>query len=541
MTRFCKGHQAEIAAIRALLNVEYSVAEASDLVGVSPRTLTDWTDLGLPHRHDEVSRKIWINGREFGRWFDQVRMSNQKYNPMKPGDIYCLKCRRSVTPLESHIIQEPGTPTRRTGLCPHCGRPVNVGISLNADGSSSPSKVKRPIMIESPTANTPVLRSNLELMWRFQKESPRHQRFTSAANTVLRWASLRSFFDAPKFGPTLPEYLQDGARLVGSGPISREAGRKICQFAREFFEWLVESHRQKTKSITRTWLKSLVLTRSANRSIVRHVDSNDPGAIKRDEQPVVSEEEILKLTDLEIPEDNLIMRRDRAAASFLFCSGMRGGAFVSMPVCAVDLPNLAVFQSPEIGVETKLGKRGRTFLWDIPLLLRSLSDWQQFLLALPDFDPQKTLWFLPLDNNWGKHVPSTRETTSEFREGVLNKSMKRLWKRLEMPHKSPHAFRRGFASYGLLRAADIADYKAISANLLHSDMSVTDRYYAKLANDEQKRRLLAMSNRPAASPAIERYGEWGQVDPGIARLLARIPPDSLLAFRELLARLAGAE
>ena len=542
MARFPKIRfpQRMLMGVRVLLNVEYSLSELENLVGVHQRTLLDWTTMGLPHRHEAVSHKTWVNGREFAQWVDQVRQWNQRFNPMQPGEVYCLKCRKSVMPTETRIIDEPGKPRRLTGQCPECGGVAYRGVSRNAlDGSTPSRKTLSPIAIETSTANTPVSRENLLLMWQYQAECPKHHRLTSAANTVLRWAGTRPLFDAPNIQPTLPEYVQNGARLDGNKPLSRETQRKITQVGAEFFKWSVDRHRQKTKHITRTWISSLVIPRSAIRGVVHHSDTATPMDVPCGEKNVVSEEAIYQLARLEVPESDLIMRRDRAACCFLFLSGMRGGAFATMPILAVDLDNLAVCQYPEYGVMTKLGKKARTYLWDIPLLLKHVREWHQYLVETKT--PLTTPWFLPLDNRWGQHVRSTRETPSQFRESVLNDSMERMWCRLSKPHQSPHAFRRGFASFGLLRCQNLADYKSISANLMHADMFVTDRYYALLNNDERQRRLLAMSNRRAESPASERYDDWGKEDHDIERILAKTSRDDLRAFGKLLTHLAGRE
>lgn len=56
-------------------------------------------------------------------------------------------------------------------------------------------------------------------------------------------------------------------------------------------------------------------------------------------------------------------------------------------------------------------------------------------------------------------------------------------------HKSPHKYRHGHAVYALLRAKTMADYKAISQNLMHGNIKVTDSIYAWLNGDEIKQRI----------------------------------------------------
>ncbi len=66
-----------------------------------------------------------------------------------------------------------------------------------------------------------------------------------------------------------------------------------------------------------------------------------------------------------------------------------------------------------------------------------------------------------------------------------------------MPYKSPHKFRHGHAVLALQHARDMADYKAVSMNLMHGDIRVTDRIYAPLAGQEVKRRISGLTNGSA--------------------------------------------
>jgi len=60
--------------------------------------------------------------------------------------------------------------------------------------------------------------------------------------------------------------------------------------------------------------------------------------------------------------------RIRAAAVFMFLSGICVGASVSLLLAAVDLETRNVKQWPSLGVRTKLGKHATTYLLDVPEL-----------------------------------------------------------------------------------------------------------------------------------------------------------------------------
>jgi len=56
-------------------------------------------------------------------------------------------------------------------------------------------------------------------------------------------------------------------------------------------------------------------------------------------------------------------------------------------------------------------------------------------------------------------------------------------------HDSPHKFRHGHAVYALKQAKDIPALKAISQNLMHSNLSITDGVYGVLSDMDVKKQI----------------------------------------------------
>ncbi len=81
--------------------------------------------------------------------------------------------------------------------------------------------------------------------------------------------------------------------------------------------------------------------------------------------------------------------------------------------------------------------------------------------------------------------------------------MRKLFAAAGVPYQSPHKFRHGHAVYALQQARDMADYKAISMNLMHSDIRVTDSIYAPLANNEVGNRIAGLAKAKPAAPAFD--------------------------------------
>jgi hypothetical protein len=82
-----------------------------------------------------------------------------------------------------------------------------------------------------------------------------------------------------------------------------------------------------------------------------------------------------------------------------FLSGIRIGAFVTLPLVAVDIENLSVKQWPKLGVKTKFGKQATTYLLDIPDLLSVVKDWDNEVRSIL---PSNGLWFASLSPDTGK-------------------------------------------------------------------------------------------------------------------------------------------
>ena len=168
------------------------------------------------------------------------------------------------------------------------------------------------------------------------------------------------------------------------------------------------------------------------------------------------------------------MIRDQAAAALLFVSGMRASALVTLPISALDLENLTVRQWPELGVHTKNGKKATTFLLNIPDILTPIHRWDALVrLALPPTAP----WYTPIEHNWGEQYLSSK-APGKTRIHALEKRLRLLFTQAQMEFKSPHKFRHGHAVFGLLHAQTMADYKAVSMNLMHDNIEITDSTYA---------------------------------------------------------------
>lgn len=87
--------------------------------------------------------------------------------------------------------------------------------------------------------------------------------------------------------------------------------------------------------------------------------------------------------------------------------------------------------------------------------------------------------------------------------------MQKLFNLANLEYKSPHKFRHGNAVYGLLHAQTIADYKAVSMNLMHESIKTTDSIYAPMISSDVRHRITNLSNpsSTATNNEIEKFLE----------------------------------
>jgi integrase len=284
---------------------------------------------------------------------------------------------------------------------------------------------------------------------------------------ILIWADNISFLKIYSKRPSFSEYLQKARNDGMKDHISPEYTKKNLAAARRFFYWLSENHNE-YKVIKSTWINSLKPKKV----------NTEPK--KKD---VVLLKDILQIAEAKV--DNIVERRIRAAACFWFLTGIRIGAFVSLKIKAVDIDNGIIYQYPNLGVRTKNSKYGKTFFLNIPELLEVVKAWDNEIKKIL---PEDGFWFAPLSPDTKEIDPYSR-TIGDHRNIIARRNLKNWLEKVGLAYHSPHKFRHGHIQYGMQNAKTIADYKAVSMNVMHSSMDITDEVYSQLGDDEIKNRI----------------------------------------------------
>ncbi len=303
-------------------------------------------------------------------------------------------------------------------------------------------------------------------------------RYHSYLRHLLLWMDEAPCTQVVTIRPTLPDYLASVGQENDEGMMAPSTLKKIVQMSKRFFTWTKMNEPHRFKNITTAWIETL----------------HPPRAAQIEKAHVfVTLDEALQLARLPIPEEDLALRRDQAAAALLFVSGMRVGALGSLPLEAVDIPNRTIQQWPSLGVRTKNGKSATTYLLEIPELLAVIENWDQFVRAQL---PATAMWHTPITGGWSQQCVLDQPPGAN-RHVAVARRLRLLFAAADVPFKSPHKFRHGHAVYALQRAQTMADYKAISLNLMHEDIRVTDGIYAPLLNDEVRQRVAGLGTQPA--------------------------------------------
>lgn len=290
---------------------------------------------------------------------------------------------------------------------------------------------------------------------------------------LLEWAQERSYRNVSTLRPTFPEYMLS-ARLDGEdGRLSAVYIKKALATARLFFTWLSDNETG-YKHIKQSWIKTIKAKRlsDAPRNS-EYVTLEEIRAIARAQVCTVRE------------------RRTRAALAFLYLSGMRIGAFVSLPLQAVDIANRSVFQYPSLGVRTKNSKHAKTFLYEIPELLEVVKQWDDEVRSIL---PLNGFWFAPLSPETGQIDPSIIEV-GEHRTNLATRNFKVWLAQQGLSYHSPHKFRHGHIHYGLSHSQNMSDYKAVSMNAMHANMEITDQFYSVLQDAELKNKIGSLNSK----------------------------------------------
>jgi len=303
---------------------------------------------------------------------------------------------------------------------------------------------------------------------------------------LLEWAESEPFARARSIDPTFPAFLLSSRCDGKEGSLSPETMKSTCGVVRKFFTWARREWPRKYAKLNASWVDTLRPARS--KGMQSRAKSHEFYTL--DEMRMISE----------IVPNTLREERDRAAAAFLFLSGARVSAFVTLPISCIRLEEMAIDQFAEIGVLTKNGKSQTTYLLPIPELLAIVQEWDDKVRSLL---PESAMWYSGILQDGETLVPVYDQRAS--RSDKVEIGIEWLCKEIGTKYKSPHKFRHGHTVYVRSIAKTMDELMAASKNLMHESVATTERVYAQLTDTEVKGTIARMKPK-ISSQAVDLDG-----------------------------------
>lgn len=282
---------------------------------------------------------------------------------------------------------------------------------------------------------------------------------------ALEWCDDTPFPECNKKKEQLQDYLEG---LVAQERISEHSAHRICTTFSEFLSYISMDNKVRYSSMKKSYIESIKYKTYADNAKL---------------PPYYTLEEMKKIAAVET--DDLTIRRTRAAACLLYLSGMRIGAFLTLPIECLNLEKMQVYQFPEKGVYTKFRKRAITSLLNIHELLDVVKDWDAYIRSV---SKSSSTWYPRYENNnlsFKDHRPESKDREEACHDAEKVKRgfyryLEKLCALADVDYKGAHAFRHGHAHFGLRHAKNPEQMKAVSLNLMHKSTAITDELYSRM-------------------------------------------------------------
>lgn len=114
----------------AKLHRSYSVVELASILGAHKHTVRGWIKDGL--QTVDSTRPVLILGDDFQSWWSKRR--NAAKRPLKPGQLYCFKCRQPRAPalgMVEYVATNAATGNLKA-MCETCGTMMHRRVRLAA-------------------------------------------------------------------------------------------------------------------------------------------------------------------------------------------------------------------------------------------------------------------------------------------------------------------------------------------------------------------------------------------------------------------------
>lgn len=303
---------------------------------------------------------------------------------------------------------------------------------------------------------------------------------------LLEWADETPLPKSRHIDPTFPTYLTT-ARADGKD--KRLAPASIIKglaFVRQYYSFARQEWPLRYRPISESWVATLQPSREIRSSLTAQLPVEQLYTI----------EDVRKIAA--VSTETLREERGKVAVCMLFLSGMRADALASLPVSCVHLAERSIQQFPLLGVRTKGRKAAITYLLDISDLLDVVAAWDARVQALPP----SALWYSTLTTDGMSLTATTQAYVG--RNATIERDVRRICERAGIEYLSPHKLRHGHVVYALRNAQNMEDLKAISQNVMHSSVTITDGRYGNLLRNDVRNVITSLGTKQTEQAELLR-------------------------------------
>lgn len=256
------------------------------------------------------------------------------------------------------------------------------------------------------------------------------------------------------------EWLKDSdARSIGTA-------LKHADNIREFLDWYFSNHKVPHKKQQQA-LSALSAREEDRRLANRQTYVEFP-----------TQEEFDKLIDFEenTPED----KRDKALIVFMLISCARIGAIVTSKISSLDLKKMVYRQDPLEDVATKRSKYIVTKLFMFKKeYFDIIKNWVNYLKTEYHFSDNNPLF--PSIKHYAGGISVEKKFV--LTENSVNKMLEKRCNHAGIPKYHPHSFRHFGIGCTLEQVSNGLQFKAVSQNIGHENISTTLEKYANMPVD----------------------------------------------------------
>lgn len=278
----------------------------------------------------------------------------------------------------------------------------------------------------------------------------------------------------PERARSFKRHLASRKNVRTGALLSQSSANGILREVKAFFKWLADQPNYASK--------------------IKHTDADYLSTDRKSERarrttcwkPHPSPAQIIHLLE-RMPSNTTLQRRDRALIAFLFLTGSREGAAITLKIGHVDLVNACV-QFDGSTVNTKFGKSFTTAFFPIGGGIEHIvRDWIAELKAEHLFSESDPLF---PKTKVGVGASRRFEALGICREPWSSPSsaadiFKLAFREAGLPPFSPHRVRDTLAELAKDHCRTPEDYKAWSQNMGHDDVLTTFRSYGSVASGRQ--------------------------------------------------------